>query len=71
MDPHQQRVITEKTELDDKLKKLGLFLGTEIFHSLDEDEMSDLNQQWKAMAMYSDILGRRIARFDSSKKEAK
>lgn len=29
--PHQQRVVDEKAELDDRAGKLNVFIGTEVF----------------------------------------
>lgn len=61
--PHQQRVVTEKAELDEKLKKLTDFFGTEIFADLDDAEMDRLQRQAGAMESYSCILGERVAAF--------
>ena len=37
--PHQQRVIDEKKELDDKATKLSQFIGTNpMFETLDAEE---------------------------------
>jgi hypothetical protein len=61
--PHQQRVIDEKRELDDKGAKLEAFFKTSIFAGLDSVEKDRLLQQSAVMATYSDILGERIAAF--------
>lgn len=63
MQPHQQRVVTEKQELDEKLEKLSAFLGTETFRGLDEAEQLRLIRQEERMGEYSDVLGERIAAF--------
>jgi hypothetical protein len=63
MQPHQQRVVDEKTELDEKLKKLDAFGRTELFASLPADEQGRLNRQHSVMEKYSAILGERIAAF--------
>ena len=63
MQPHQERVVTEKKELDEKREKLGAFIEGEIFLSLPEAERGRLQQQAIAMARYSTILGDRIAAF--------
>ncbi len=63
MAPHQQRVVTEKEELDEKLTKLKAFFGTEIFAGLDDAEMERLQRQAGHMSAYSDVLGERIAAF--------
>jgi hypothetical protein len=63
MQPHQQRVVDEKTELDEKLAKLNNFIGGEIYNGLPGDERYRLTQQSLMMKQYSDILGERIAAF--------
>lgn len=61
--PHQQRVLDEKQELDERLEKLLAFHSTPIFHGLPESEQSRLLSQGVAMRTYSKILGERIANF--------
>jgi hypothetical protein len=62
--PHQQRVLDEKHELDDRLSKLDAFiLDNPLFTKLPPDEQERLVRQSKAMAVYSGILDERIARF--------
>lgn len=61
--PHQQRVIDEKGELDQRREKLESFYSTSIFHGLPESEQSRLLRQGVAMRTYSEILGERIAAF--------
>lgn len=62
--PHQQRVVDEKKELDEKLDRLKAFIETNpIFKTLHEDERVRLNRQFDAMAEYSSILSQRIAAF--------
>jgi len=63
MKPHQERVVIEKAELDEKRKKLTVFLGGDVWRGLDELEQSRLNRQLEAMTLYSNILGERIAAF--------
>jgi hypothetical protein len=63
MQPDQQLVIDEKTELDDKRGKLAAFSTTQAFRGLDDDEKSRLYRQLEVMAEYSEILGDRIAAF--------
>ncbi|SDC66662.1 hypothetical protein SAMN05428966_10271 [Massilia sp. PDC64] len=63
MQPHQQRVVDEKAELDDKRSKLLNFTGTTVFTGLDAEERRRLLNQLDAMDVYSDILGERIAAF--------
>jgi hypothetical protein len=61
--PHQQRVIDEKAELDDKLTKLKAFFDTPIFAGLDPNEQDRLCAQSEAMGVYAEILAQRIAAF--------
>ena len=64
MQPHQQRVVVEKNELDDKLTKLSQFIdGSSTFKSLSVQERERLMQQRDVMGSYSKILGDRIAAF--------
>ncbi len=59
--PHQQRVIDEKRELDERLAKLRTFLQGTIFMMLDDGEKDCLVCQESTMEMYSDLLGERLA----------
>ncbi len=61
--PHQQRVVDEKTELDAKREKLGAFKNGAMFPTLPWQEQERLNTQAHIMTMYSAVLGERIAAF--------
>lgn len=63
MQPHQQRVIDEKKDLDEKLTKLLNFVLTDTYDQLDREEKRRLGTQAHYMRMYSDVLGQRIAAF--------
>jgi len=63
MQPHQQRVVDEKQELDTKLDKLTVFLKGDLFESLPDDEQDRLAKQLGIMSEYSNILAERIAHF--------
>lgn len=63
MQPHQQRVVDEKAELDAKIEKLTAFARTPIFAGLDSAERDRLSRQAAAMTSYSCILHDRIAAF--------
>ena len=63
MEPHQQRVVDEKAELDEKHAKLGEFLIGSIYASLPTDEQERLGRQWSIMNEYSGVLAERIAAF--------
>lgn len=64
LQPHQQRVVVEKAELDLKLNALNEFTGTETFQDLPSEDRWLLDQQYQAMSAYSAVLARRIARFE-------
>ena len=60
--PHQQRVVAERAELDDKRKKLEAFIDSEKFRILcDRSERSRMRRQHANMTDYSNVLGDRIA----------
>lgn len=64
LQPHQQRVVDEKAELDTKTKALSNFIGeSPIFATIDAAEQERLREQCELMWQYSEILGARIAAF--------
>ena len=63
MQPHQQRVVDEKTDLDAKRDRLRSFVGGDTYRTLDQAEQSRLNRQLEAMTLYSNILEERITAF--------
>jgi hypothetical protein len=63
MQPHQERVVVEKQELDEKITKLTAFIGGTIFAGLPDAERSRLSIQLQHMNGYSEILSQRIAAF--------
>ena len=63
MEPHQQRVVDEKNELDERLAKLSEFGKGELFESLPPSEQGRLNRQHSIMEDLSTVLGERIAAF--------
>lgn len=66
MQPHQERVVAEKKEVDDKLEKLLAFIDAgkgPIFLKLVTEERERLTTQGRIMKEYSDILADRIAAF--------
>lgn len=63
LQPHQQRVVAEKADLDEKLAKLLAFFQTPAFRGLSVDEQSRLHSQAAYMKGYSTVLGERIAAF--------
>lgn len=63
MQPHEQRVVDEQSELEGKLRKLNEFTKTSTFELLATEEKTLLRMQLEVMRTYSSILGLRIARF--------
>lgn len=63
MEAHQERVVAEKAELDEKHTKLVDFFQSDTFKSLPVDEQARLSRQSKVMGEYSNILSERIAAF--------
>lgn len=62
--PHQQRVLQEHAELEEKLKKLGDFIQSNpLYETLPEEEQRRLTNQHFHMAEYEEILRERIAPF--------
>jgi hypothetical protein len=63
METYQERVVREKSDLDEKLAKLLAFFQTETFHGLLEAERSRLRNQARFMDGYAAVLEERIAAF--------
>jgi hypothetical protein len=63
MEEYQQRVVDEKTALDDKISRLKPFIATEKFFALPVFEQERMNRQLHHMEKYSDVLGERIEAF--------
>ena len=63
MQPHQQRVIDEKRELDDKISRLVPFLSSDTFKTIPPAEQGRLKRQSRIMQEYADVLGERIGEF--------
>jgi hypothetical protein len=61
--PHQQRVIDEKRELDERLAKLEAFFDMPTFACLDQAEQQRLHDQAVAMHEYANILADRVDAF--------
>ena len=61
--PHQQRVIDEKAELDGRIAKLSAFVESPVFLSVRHDEQERLEDQLDVMRIYSEILAARIRAF--------
>ncbi len=74
LEPHQQRVVDERTELNDKIDKLNAFIQSgiktdSIYSNLPEEDQNLLIEQSDLMMKYSDVLLKRINRFSEPKTE--
>lgn len=63
LQPHQQRVVKERAELEDKLGKLQTFITGERFAVVPDAEQGRLVLQHKLMESYALVLEQRIAAF--------
>lgn len=65
METFIQRIVDEKAELDERAGKLGDFVKSEKFHSLDSEIQSLMVGQYDIMKRYSVILGKRLELLDA------
>jgi hypothetical protein len=63
LQPYQQRVVDERTELHEKIVKLGEFMRTDFFKSLLPAEQDRLRRQSGWMCGYRATLDERIGAF--------
>jgi hypothetical protein len=63
MQPHEQRVVEEQKELQEKLVKLDDFMGSHTFTGLEAEDQKLLILQRDYMANYNEVLCARIERF--------
>lgn len=64
MSEYQQRVVTEKKELDEKIVKLTAFVFSDKIKAVSTEQEKDLlRRQLKVMVQYSVVLDCRIALF--------
>jgi len=63
LEAHEERVVLEQSELNEKLQKLGVFIRGEIFKTLSEHEQGRLNLQYHFMTGYNEVLIQRIRHF--------
>lgn len=61
MSNFKDRLLAEKSELDEKRTKLEAFQNSEAFQKIEPFQMSLLNIQAQSMATYSQCLLERIA----------
>lgn len=65
LQPYQQRVVDEYSELFKKTQALGIFFGTKTYLALDKAEQDRLSKQWQLMQQLGLVLSERIASFNS------
>lgn len=64
LQPHEERVIAERAELEIKRQKLAAFIqGAGAFEDLDAEDQKLLRRQEAVMLEYTDVLNDRISRF--------
>ena len=61
LQPHQQRVITERDELQARLTALTSFIDSELFDTLPKAEQGRLQRQKLIMIDYVAVLNERVA----------
>lgn len=59
-EPHQQRVLDERSQLSERFTNLSKFLEGATFSSLDSGEQNRLRRQRKLMSDLRDVLDERI-----------
>jgi hypothetical protein len=64
MQPHQERVVAEMKELDEKIVKLDTFRHSPLYETLPDAERDRLTRQYAHMKDYSNVLAERIVAFD-------
>ena len=69
MEPYQQRVVDEKAELDEKIKKLKEFMVKPTFLTLPLHERNIMSRQLGAMDYYSECLAERVLFFNLNQQE--
>lgn len=63
--PHEQRMVAEAAQLNDRIQKLEAFTHTPLFSSLAEDVQKLRTMQLDAMRLYGDILGKLLFTFEA------
>ena len=66
LQPHEVRVVEERTELNDKITKLLTFMASKFYQTLDSELNQNFEEQVKLMKAYSDVLLRRINSFEGT-----
>lgn len=64
LEPHEVRVVQERTELVEKITKLHQFMSSDSYSTLKELDKINLVRQEQAMITYSEVLLERINSFE-------
>lgn len=65
MQPHQERVVAERDDLQGKIDRLRVFIGGDLFNTLNNGEQGRLQEQLAYMDSYVAVLQRRIDHFNA------
>lgn len=60
-----KKMVDDKSDIDDKIKKLEAFMLTPTYTELSQKEKKLIREQDDAMNLYSKALGERIELYDS------
>lgn len=63
MQPHEQRVVTERDQLQEKIVKLENFIEGPVFEAMEYVDRKFMRIQMMAMMTYCEALNSRIGRF--------
>lgn len=63
MQPHEQRVVTERNDLQHKIVKLEAFMEGPIFDGMEYADRKFMRIQLMSMLTYCEALNSRIGRF--------
>lgn len=63
LQPHQQRVVEERDELETRRTKLAAFINGAVFATVSPDERGRLEKQFHFMTQLSAVLADRINAF--------
>lgn len=66
LQPHEIRVVEERTELMEKITKLHNFMNSDFYQTLDKLNHIHFEEQEKAMVDYAEVLLRRINLFEGT-----
>lgn len=64
MKNYQMRVVSEKSELDQKIESLKAFMASDKYQALPKHHQMLMIEQMNAMTRYSNVLHLRIAFFE-------